>query len=308
MELRVATGRAGRLAWVAPCFLTGDAVLTVQHPAVGDVQPRFAVVQPAVSVTSVAQDERTLTLADPLDLPASLVAGDEGDAYLRLPDGAVLEVTVEAIAGATIRLAEGLRRDTDAVSVDTPATLQWATWVATIDGALTAAPMRSIPYVVEASGLGALGSVAIEEPGALHVVRRPFSTGVTVGALHRHRAGLAATEYRRVSHGPAVAAAFDRLVTWLRADIGPGRWEDDVFNGADFRLVHLELAVAELEADPERARMVRAEARSLYREKTERVLRTAETGQPDADVDLGGAVATHTDGGYAPARSRRRRW
>lgn len=79
------------------------------------------------------------------------------------------------------------------------------------------------------------------------------------------------------------------LVTWLRADTGPGRWEDDVFNGLDFRLVHLLLAEAELAEAPERAQMIRSDP-EVYRQKTERVLGVSNTGQPAAaELDLGGA-------------------
>lgn len=295
MSLRVAIGRAGRFVWPAPCYLTGAAVLTVQHPVAGDVQPAFAPVHAAVDIDEIEIDGRTLHLADPLALPVDLIADDAGDAFLRLPDGGVLEVTVGGVVGGTIKLADTLRREVDGVSAETPATLQWASWVAVLDGALTATALRSVPWVVTGAGLGAIGQRAIEDVGDFDVVRRPFRTGVTVGALHRHRAALADSEYRRASHQAAIDAAFDRLVTWMRTDLGPGVWEDDVFNGPDFWQVHLRLTEAELASSEEQAQLIRSDAKSLYRQKSERVRMASKTSAQaePGEKDIGGADETH---------------
>lgn len=290
MDVRGTIGRPVRLVWPAPCYLIDDAELTVHHPLAGDVQPAFASVRSASSVVAIASDRRTLTLGEAIAAPGP-VAGEEGDAYLRLPDGGVMPVTVESIDGATLTLADSLHRVPVGVAGDTPATLQWACWVATLTGALTATLQRAVPWTVRALGLGALGDIVVEEPGLLSVVRRPFSTGITVGHLHRARPELAEAVYRRATHADALAAAFDRLVTWLRADLGVGRYEDDVFNGHDFQRVHILLARAELADDPEIAGRLRADARELYRQKSERVLLDLDgDGQADAlDKDIGGA-------------------
>ena len=193
-------------------------------------------------------------------------------------------------------MADTLRREVHGVSAETPATLQWASWVASIDGALTATVLRSVPWAVTGAGLGAIGQRAVEDVGAFDVVERPFRTGVTVGALHRHRPVLADTEYRRASHQSAIDAAFDRLVTWMRTDLGLGVWEDDVFNGPDFRTVHLKLTEAELAGSPEQAAMIRGDARSLYRQKAERVLMVSKTNSPQprrGEQDIGGANEMH---------------
>lgn len=312
MELRVAVGEEGRLVWRSPTALVGEPTLRVRHPIAGDVQPALSPVRPAVEVVDVGPDGRTLTLSEPLNLPADLVAGDEGDAHVTFPDGGVEAVTVQAIGGGTLTLSDTLRRAVEGVSAETPATLQWAAHIAVIDGVLTATAARNIPCTVSARGVGALGTRAITESGAIHVVAQPLTTGLTVHVLHRHRAYLADSEYRRVSHLPAVEAAFHRLVIWMRADIGMGAWEDDVFNGFDFWLVHLILAEAEIVEDAERAEKLRRDARALYRETTERVLkRDKTTGQAQAaEVDLGGADETHLDYGNSPLRAgrRRRRW
>lgn len=294
-SLRVAIGRAGRLVWPAPCYLTGAAVLTVQHPVAGDVLPAFSPVRASVDIVEVGLDRRTLTLAAPLALPVDPIADESGDGFLRLPDGGVMPVTVHSVTGDQIVLADTLRREVAGVSAETPATLQWASWVAVLDGALTATALRSVPWVVTGAGLGAIGQRAIEDVGDYDVVKRPFRTGLTVGGLHRDRPALADTEYRRASHQAAIDAAFDRLVTWMRTDLGPGVWEDDVFNGPDFRNVHIKLTEAEIAESPERAQMIRSDAKGLYRQKAERVLMVSKTSSQaePGEKDIGGADETH---------------
>lgn len=227
---------------------------------------------------------------------------DFGCAYLITALDGVFAVQVSRIEASAIVLADEVPKAV-VISADYPATVQWATWTATIPVTVTASQTYEAPLPWVVGYTGKSGADVPDMPGQeihgfVHVVSRLFQTGLTHQRFVQVASGMwpGAVYNRLADWTPIIDQAFLRLVQMIRAAIATGgrRAEDDL-DGHAFLDTHLHLTAALIRAADaaEYDRQI-AEAKRLLDIALARVVNAAST---PAAVERQGQIGSDLAGG-----------
>jgi len=224
-----------------------------------------------LTVVSVSSTDRKVFATAAISATADSVVGPEnGRAWLVTEDNGWFPVVVaEAAPGGTqVVIADELPREITARA----AFFSWADWYAAIGAAdVTATAQRNVLWrvtfnpLVPGEAFAGPDSSGIEE-GRIHVVRRPFETGLSSTYLKGMFPQLAQmVHHRQQDWGPQIAAARNELVNRLRAELRErSLWEDDI-DGRPLLESHAYYAAAMVldTSDSERAAAFRTRADAL---------------------------------------------
>jgi len=271
-------GTSAVFRWSSPVLLESGQTPSISfiRPGTGAVllgpTPLTANGPQDAAVSAVGSDLRDLTMAAPLPADAASITGpDRGRAFLVSDRDGFFPVNVgrASPSSTAVRLNDPLPRKPDAAA---SISLSWADWYIQLTAAdVTASDLRDVlwrvTYAPRRAGVSApTGDTSGIDEGRLHVVRRPFETGLTDQGLRATFPWLAQLNYHREQGwGETIAAGREVLVLTLRDKLrAVGKWEDDV----DGRVLHAAHAyhVAALAVegqDPERADRLRARADAL---------------------------------------------
>lgn len=252
-------GTAERFWWLAPTPVTGTPVFTIRASG-GDVTPTLSVLRAPITITAVGNDRKTLTASTSISGVYQGAQGPQfGEAFLVAGADGTHSVMVREMTGTTVILADVLAAP---ISTSETITLNWALYGATLPTSLTASRQINIPWTVEYQQLWGLdiSGYTKREEGLLHIVRQPFTTGLTSREISSAYPGLAQRMPRRQGDWtPQIEASEVELVVRLRMDLQQrGLTEDDV-SGHRFRLAHAHLAAACIydETTPDKAGAIR---------------------------------------------------
>ncbi|MBU0552809.1 hypothetical protein KKB55_11060 [Myxococcota bacterium] len=252
-------GEAHRFIWSAPQPLEGVPSLSLS----GVTQALEPIHAPAI--VAAVLDQRTLSIpALTLD-GARGAAGLYGAAWLITERDGAFPVHIAAVSDGFATLAEPLSR-----RVEGAAKLQWATWSVILAEALTAELRRNIPwevaYTVKA-GEDIFSRPNRADGGLFHVVRAPFSTGLTTAQLTARFSDVVNQQRPgRQGFEDEIGDELEILIGHLRAQLtGRGLTEDDIRAGAVFLPAHAHLTAARIfePGNPERALNLRRRGLAL---------------------------------------------
>lgn len=293
MERKARVGAVTRFQVLIPEPLASGSTptLTFRHPSAGDLSPALSPIRAAVAVTAIATDKKTLTTAD-LAAAYQGLQDEAGEAFLISPTDGAFPVRVARIDGdagayTTVQLAEPLPRP---ISMEDGATLQFRLWTAELSGALVAEAQRDIPYTVAYTAQrGAhLPTMPEREEGLLHVVRQPFSTGLTHSSLLERRPDLhLSIPGRQTSLAPQIRAAELTLIDELRVQLAAQELYEDDVDGRRLVVAHMLLTEALLTRDREAAADLRKQAFAALKTALNRIWADANN---DGVVDSGEAA------------------
>ena len=222
------TSQDHRFIWSPQVPITGTPSLTIDtESAISENFTRFA---DDVTVTSIANDRRTLTISS---APANYYR-EMSSAFLITSADTYYSVNISRIVNTTAILAEPLPREID---LSSSATLQLATSYVDIASA-SLATSGVYPYRVSFTELNM--STARQERGLFKVTPRPFNTGLDHYELVETFAQLADMIPRRQSDfEPQISAALHEIILAIRDHVNSDDiTEDEVFNPESFKLAH----------------------------------------------------------------------
>lgn len=308
MERKARVGAVTRFQWLAPEPLQPGTTptLTFRHPSGTEYTPALTPIRAAAAVNSIATDRRTLTTAD-LTAAYQGLQDEAGEAYLISPTDGAFPVRVTRVdkgeSGFTVAvLAEPLPRP---ISTEDGASLQWRLWTAELSGALVAAAQRNVPYTVTYTArYGAdLPTVPGREEGLLHVVRQPFSTGLTHSTLLERRPDLhTSIPGRQSGFAPQIRAAEMELIDHLRVQLAEqGLYEDDL-DGRRLARAHMLLTEALLTRASDAAASLRNQAFAALKDALRAIWADANrdgvVDPGEADRQVTGARASSVGGSF----------
>lgn len=227
----------------------GDVTCTVTLPSGATVTPTVTPYnEDSLTVTAVSGDRRTLTLDAGTASIAGLV-GEEGGAAVWF-DSRLGEIPIrikERVSATSIILADPLP------GAATTGLMQYTTLytIFTAASGVTAAVGRMI-FVIAYTHDPPGGSLSQTETlsGILHVVRHPFSTGLTTDALVNFAPHVRSQlPVQQGSHQRAIDASERVLWRWIRDDLRgrpAGYRTEDALSGSAFHEVHALLTLAHL--------------------------------------------------------------
>jgi len=247
------SGQGATFRWVAPRPLE-DLEVVVVNPDGDDWSAELLPVRAASIIVEGGIDahRQTLTLDEAVPAASDPAAAGYGDLFLVGGD-ALIEAIAANIDGNLLELGAPLR-----APLVTPAMLHWAHHVAQLPAGVTAAA-RDLGWSV----IRRIDEDTVEQiaTGSLRIRPRVFSTGLTVARLHQEAHWIARMSRARLSDQPAIDASLDilrkRIARKAHTDV------DTIGNAQDFLHVHVRLAEAQLQDEPERRQTLRAEAWSL---------------------------------------------
>lgn len=228
-------GQVYHFVWQPPQPYSGFPTLTVGFSA-PLTDELFTQSRTDATVTSVANDRRTLTLSSAVSVT---LERDEVRAFLKTTRDTYYAVKVTRLGGTTAVLAEPLPRELD---LTTAATLNFAmSYVDILASKLGTSGVY--PYTIKYADLVGGNHV---ETGLLKVTPRPFDTGLDHDELVAQFANLADMVPRRQSDfTPQIEAALDEIILVIRDHvIADGVTEDEVFNQQSFKRAHAYCAAA----------------------------------------------------------------
>ena len=235
MRLKAVKDQIYHFIWNPPAPYAPTPSITVKLSG-GDYTANFTQSRTDATVTTIANDRRTLTLSAPV---ASALERDEIKAFLKTDRDTFYAVTVSRLGGSSAVLAEPLPREIDLTS---SATLNFT--MSTLD--IPAANLDTsgmYPYTISFTDTAGASHV---ETGLLKVTPRPFNTGLSHDELVAQMANLADMVPRRQSDfTPQIRAALDELALMIRDHVvTDGVSEDEVFNQQSFLRAHVYCSAA----------------------------------------------------------------
>ena len=222
------TSQDHRFIWSPQVPIAGTPSLTIDtESGISENFTRFA---DNVTVTSIANDRRTLTISS---APPTYYR-EMSSAFLITSADTYYSVNISRIVNTTAILAEPLPREID---LSSSATLQLATSYVDIASA-SLATNGVYPYRVSFTELNM--STARQERGLFKVTPRPFNTGLDHYELVETFAQLADMIPRRQSDfEPQISAALHEIILAIRDHVNSDDiTEDEVFNPESFALAH----------------------------------------------------------------------
>jgi len=311
-EWKMRLGAPYTVLWQAPRRVSGVPTLTVRLSAVdaslSDVVLALSSLRGNTSAKVCADDPTVIELLSAVTAP-EIVGVTGGQAFLvssLAPEsrGQVVPIQPAHINGRHLHLKTILPAWDEWVS-KTPS-IDWNLWTATLTvaahGDLLNTARRSIPatigYTRDTDGGPTMTGT---HDFVVHVVRRPFETGVTDGHLFEliEAFGFMVPESQQ-GFGPQILSAKAFLVERLRAK----GLDEDRANGGDFAEIHKRLAVAEVLQAHASIGADRFEAANFYRSQGESLLkdRLRDLSWYDSDGD-GQVDAGETGKAFSGARS-----
>jgi len=316
-DRKVQTGTNHVFRWPAPHPLK-DATppqITFLAPGTGAVLlgpvAMTAVGPQGLAVTSVSDGLRELVTA-PIPATADALTGPEwGQAwFVSDTDGWFPVQVMRATPSATtVLLADPLPH-----KVASGGVVSWAEWYVQLTGAdVTLTEQRDVVWRVDysprlAGEAQTAADNSAKDEGRIHVVRRPFVTGLRESQLRGifpwlRQAGPNAQQ----GFGPQIRAANDVLVMMIRDKLrAVSRFEDDL-DGQTLAQAHAYMAASILQdgVDPERAEKLRATAAKYV----DLALRTAwvdfdgvgYVAEGEAAVEVTGARQADSGGNFVTA-------
>ena len=230
MMLKAVKDQIYHFIWNPPAPYAPTPAITVKLSG-GDYTANFTQSRTDATVTTIANDRRTLTLSAPV---ATALERDEIKAFLKTDRDTFYAVTVSRLGGSSAVLAEPLPREIDLTS---SATLNFT--MSTLD--IPAANLDTsgmYPYTISFTDTAGASHV---ETGLLKVTPRPFNTGLSHDELVAQMANLADMVPRRQSDfTPQISAALDDIALRIRDHVvADGVTEDEVFNQQAFMRAHV---------------------------------------------------------------------
>jgi len=223
--------------WLAPAPLSIVPSVTFgTDPVVSSVMTS---VRSSISVTSIANDRRTLTIANQV----TGLQQDQEDAYLISDGDSYFAVKINRIVGTTAILSDPMPRNID---MSSPATLEFAMYYYVASSANVTLTSQTIPYFVDYTvDLGLLTELR-KDSSILKITPRPFETGLTHDQLVSQYNQLGGMIPRRqADFKPQINRAFEELVFEIRDNLVPlNCTEDEVFNPTQFLQAHIYLTTA----------------------------------------------------------------
>jgi len=225
--------------------------------------------QPAVPLTRVRDDDamdgidtrRTRLTASGGGLAAlhqGMQGVDYGAAFIITKLDGWFPVQIQRIEDGAIELAEPLPQGV-VISVAYPATVQYATWTATVPAAVSAAETGRTPISWSVEVITTYGAHVPNQPaqvitGLVHVVKRMFATGLTHHRFLQVMRGMHSMGVysRQRDWTPQIDTALLKLISYLRPRIPSTatRREDDL-DGSGFELAHAYFTAALIHASDE---------------------------------------------------------
>jgi hypothetical protein len=254
----------------------------------------------AQAITSIAVDNRTITLTNNLPATSTAMAGPAfGKAFVLSEDDSWFPCEVVRLVPSAkqVILAEALPRDitTRAVSI------LWADHYVQLSNAnVTATAQRNIlwrvTYLPKLAGAAVAGTdTSAYDEGFIHVVRRPFETGLNSNALKTIFSGVAQlVPNRQQGWEPQIETALISLILMVRAELREQSLYEDDIDGRPLLLAHAYLTAAiimELQ-DSTKAEALKAQANEYF----ETAMRGLWVDDNEDGIVDSAEVATHITG------------
>ena len=224
--------------WNSPTPVSGTPTITIK--ASSTVTSNLNQSRADISVTAIANDRRTLTIASSTSLEK-----DQVRAFFKTDGDTYYSVKVVRIVGTSAILADPLPREVD---LSSPASLEFALWYYTASSLDVTSTSGTFQYEINfVSDLGQQTQNKIEK-GVIKVTPRPFDTGLDHDELVNRFATLADLVPRRQSDfTPQIEASLEELSLMLRNRLSASSiTEDEIFNASDFLLCHCYCAAAQI--------------------------------------------------------------
>lgn len=227
---KAVTSQDYTFTWNSPAPVSGTPSVTFK--ASSTVTSNLTHSRADISVTAIANDRRTLTIASSTSLER-----DQELCFLKTDGDAWYSVKVIRIVGTTAILAEPLPREIDLSSA---AALEFSTWYVTASSANVTSTSGTYQYEISYTVDYGQNTQNKLDKGVIKVTPRPFDTGLDHESLVNKFASLGDLVPRRQSDfSPQIKAALDELSLMLRNRlIDSDVTEDEIFNATDFELCH----------------------------------------------------------------------
>lgn len=224
------TGKDYTFQWNSPKPLSATPSITIK--ASSTVTSDLTHSRNDISVTAIANDRRTLTIAS-----STALESDQVRAFLKTDGDTFYAVKVVRIVGTTAILADPLPREID---LSTSASLEFAMWYYTASSSNVTSTSGTFPYEISfVSDQGQQTQNRLEK-GVIKVTPRPFDTGIDHDELVSRFANLADLIPRRQSDfEPQIKSALEEISLMLRDRLKASDvTEDEIFNPSSFGLAH----------------------------------------------------------------------
>lgn len=295
-QRKLIVGTAPYFYWIAPGPpVSSNPAIVFRAGATTLLSTTLSQAVAATAVSAISADRTTLTVAAASGPARQGLVGEWlGRCALVIEEGGGwLPVTVQRFSSATAAvLAEPLPHD---VTIAAGASLESLVFSRVLAAAnVTAAVRRNVHWSVTystAHGQDAPATVTAYD-GFLHVVRRPFDTGLTHAELLRRVPEFARSfPDRQEDWEPQLALALDEMEADINARLDVGRYADDLL-GEQFARAHSLLVAANVLESRTGHGVDLAEPRDSYRARYEAAMETAFKRLAWLDADADGVVDT----------------
>lgn len=230
MIRKLTTGQDHSFEWNSPTPLSATPSITFKVSS--DITTNLTHSRTDISVTAIANDRRTLTIAT-----SDSLERDQVFAFLKTNGDTWYSIKIVRIVATTAILAEPLPREID---LTTSATIEFAMWYITASSANVTATSGTFQYLVSYSSDLGQNNVSKLDKGVIKVTPRPFDTSLDHDSFVNRFAPLADMIPRRQSDfAPQIRASLDELSLMLRDRLSSSNvTEDEIFNAEAFELCH----------------------------------------------------------------------
>ena len=259
MIRKAITGTDYLFQWNAPAPIVGTPSITFKLSS--DVTSNLSHSRNDISVTAIAADRRTLTIAS-----SDSLENDQVKAFLKTAGDTFYHVTIKRIVGTTAILSEALPNE---INLTTPANLEFALWSVTASSSNVTSESGTYAYNISYVVDDGQNNLSKLDKGALKVTPRPFDTKLTHNILVNQFAALANIVPRRQSDfDPQIKASLDEMSLMLRDELSASDiTEDEIFNPESFQLSHAYCAAAriyEMNGQFDAAEVMRTRCKELF--------------------------------------------
>lgn len=207
MIRKAVTGENHLFEWNAPKPISGTPSITFK--ASSTVTSNMNQSRADISVTSIGNDRRTLTIAS-----SDALQRDQALAFLKTNGDAWYSIKIVRIVGTTAILAEPLPREID---LSTSASIEFALWSYTAQSSDVTSTSGTFQYLISYTVDLGQNTLSKLDKGVIKVTPRPFDTGLNHDSLVDRFASLADMVPRRQADFlPQIKASLDELSLMLR--------------------------------------------------------------------------------------------
>jgi len=216
MIRKLTTGQDHSFEWNSPTPLSATPSITFKVSS--DITTNLTHSRADISVTAIANDRRTLTIAT-----SDSLERDQVFAFLKTNGDTWYSIKIVRIVGTTAS-----------------ATIEFAMWYVTASSTNVTATSGTFQYLISYSSDRGQNNVSKLDKGVIKVTPRPFNTSLDHDSFVNRFAPLADMIPRRQSDfAPQIKASLDELSLMLRDRLSSSNvTEDEIFNAEAFELCH----------------------------------------------------------------------